>query len=119
MDEAMRMNAETMIDSQVSKARDGGPPHRAEASNGEPTTRESVGTFDPVLYTHRVLAITNAVLERRMEVTTCAFCKKSYTLAEFNLLKLVGYFGTTVDGGVRVELRDCNCGADNTIGRVL
>lgn len=94
-------------------------PPGATGSNGEPTTRQMVGTFDPVAYSHRVVALANAVIERRMEVSSCAFCKKSYTLAEFRLLTLVGYFGTSADGGVRVELRDCGCGANNTIGRVL
>lgn len=119
MDEAMMMNADSMINCKPARPVVVASSPAGVASNPEPTTGQPVGTFDPVGYGHKVLAITNAVLERRMEVTTCAFCKKSYTLVEFNLLKLVGYFGTTIDGGVRIELRDCNCGADNTIGRVL
>jgi hypothetical protein len=94
-------------------------PPGATGSKEAPVPPQKAGTFNPVTWGHRVIGIAQAVVEQRMEVSRCAFCRKSYTLVEFQLLRLVGYFGTNENGGIRVELRDCGCGNDNTIGRVL
>jgi hypothetical protein len=50
MDEALMLDAESAVDSRSPRSAVQAPSHAAAVSNGEPTTREPVGTF-PVDYT--------------------------------------------------------------------
>lgn len=128
MDEAMRMNADDMVDFRPAKPAVEAPSPLAVASNPEPTTGQAVGTSanpgdEMVRYATGIVELAQRMRRGDLIVSTCGKCAKVYTLEEFLRLPPCGMPGGKEPkywrdlDGVTLELRNCDC--HSTITRVV
>ena len=119
MDDAMRMNADAMVDSRSAKAPGAAPSLPRETSNPSAATGQKAATLpeEMVRYAKGIVELVQRVQRGDMLVSTCGNCAKTYSLAEFLLLEGVGWAGNRspkfwqgINGDV-YEMRNCACGS--------
>lgn len=112
MDEAMRMNAESMLNLGAARSTVAASSPAGVASNPLPATGQMTGV---VRQAHEIAL---RLVREALVVARCGKCGKSYTRASFMLLAPVGWFGR--EQGLEwetLELRNCEC--HSTISRLV